>query len=335
MSEKGHPLKKIQVLAALASSFLIFGCGDPTMNFSGDPQVDKERLLSVVKSYDTPDKIAFMLWYRGTWRQQKMIDGKKASEIIKLVRLSWMDDYIRGNRSNLENAAYRISNSLNYIATPQNRLTAACSRNPDNPVTGDYQDEQSEIIKKEEEYFSHLDFSCSSSPDNRNSLLITIKNDNKIPLTGFSLFIGNNSVTYMEKEVVCRSLEHCFAPETEIPGGISYGETVTIEVKSDAAGKAEGKMGEDYECRPDHLVFYDPAVNRRIIVPVYQKNRNSYNFRDTAEYKDFVKDRIDYYNSLSGQHEVCEIIEPKLKQLTDSVISTVVKLTGITPEENQ
>ena len=93
---------KKNILSAIigAGMFLplfITGCGDPTLNLSGSKEEVKESLKDMLNSLDAEDKIAFISWYNGSENQRKVIDGRKASEIIRIVRNDWKEKYIRNN----------------------------------------------------------------------------------------------------------------------------------------------------------------------------------------------------------------------------------------------
>ena len=77
-----------KLIPALGISLPLFlsGCGDPTLDLSGNKEEQRASLTDVVKSYDREDKIAFLSWYRGLDSQNKIINGRKASEIIKIIR---------------------------------------------------------------------------------------------------------------------------------------------------------------------------------------------------------------------------------------------------------
>ena len=85
-----------KLLPAFGACLPLFltGCGDPTLDLSGNKEEQNKSLVDVVKSYDSEDKIAFLSWYKGTDSQNRIIDGRKASEIMKIIRDDWKKDYI-------------------------------------------------------------------------------------------------------------------------------------------------------------------------------------------------------------------------------------------------
>ena len=97
----------IRTMACAGMALMLTGCGDPVLDLSGDRESQKDSLMDVIKSYDTEDRIAFLSWYRGNDSQNKMIDGRKASEIIKIVRNEWKENYIRSS-INLDLMKYSI-----------------------------------------------------------------------------------------------------------------------------------------------------------------------------------------------------------------------------------
>lgn len=291
---------------SLSLPLLLTGCGDPTLDLNGGTEAGKESLMNVIKSYDNADKIAFLSWYRGTDAQNKVINGRKASEIIRIVREEWKEDYVKRNLNG-------NSIKLGLYDITQKSLSEQCGEGREKPVNN-VEKERLERIRKEEELFTNLEFACAANPDKGNSLLITIKNGNSIPLSAFSVFIGSY-----------------FGAETEIPGGVAPGETATLEVKANAVGK----LAEGYECSLNTLYFYNPADDSKFGMNVYHEYHDNYNLQDLADYKEFYKERSEYYYELSGKNETCKIIENKARQLTDSAVSSIKNLTGITLEENQ
>lgn len=289
----------ISTLACAGMALMLTGCGDPVLDLSGDRESQKDSLMDVIKSYDTEDRIAFLSWYRGNDSQNKMIDGRKASEIIKIVRNEWKENYIRSS-INLDLMKYSIE--MIKFRKPSDLCGGK------NKQISEYEQQRLDKIKQEADRFNNVEFSCSVNPAKEKSLLVTIKNSNKEAISSFSLAVDTN-----------------YLGETKVAGGIASGETATIEVSSWASEKVK----EGYECRPQWYVFYNPADGSEYAVNVYNDLRDPYMINDLQDFKQYAESRQEFYYSKSGRSEACSAIGTDAVKLTDEALARIESLTGI------
>ena len=298
-------ISKLIPALGISLPLLLSGCGDPTLDLSGNKEEQRASLTDVVKSYDREDKIAFLSWYRGLDSQNKIINGRKASEIIKIIREQWKEDYIRQqiNSQAIRFQLHRLSGSIKTGCEPKEK---EINNNP-------LEIERLEKIKKDADLFNNTGFSCVINPNKKNSLLVTIKNSNALSLSKFSMAVDNS-----------------YIGETEIPGGIASGETSTLEIESYAVNK----MKEGYECHLSSLTFYE-ANGDMYGINVYKEHYDPYIISDMPDYKDFINERIAYYEELAGKNDACKVIGKATGELSAKAIEKAEILSGISIKEEQ
>lgn len=296
-----------KLLPAFGACLPLFltGCGDPTLDLSGNKEEQNKSLVDVVKSYDSEDKIAFLSWYKGTDSQNRIIDGRKASEIMKIIRDDWKKDYISSqfNSKHINFQMHMLSDNVKTGCEPQETQENV----------NQLEIERRQKAQKDAELFNNIDFSCVLNPNKAQSLLVTIKNGNTQSLSSFSL-----------------SVDDSYAGETKISGGIAPGETSTLEVESYAARK----MKEGYECHLSSLTFYE-ADGSTYGINVYNKYHDPYVIWDLPDYEDFVKERTAYYEELAGKKEACAVIGEATGKLSAEAIKKAEVLSGISINEEQ
>ena len=309
---------KKNILSAIigAGMFLplfITGCGDPTLNLSGSKEEVKESLKDMLNSLDAEDKIAFISWYNGSENQRKVIDGRKASEIIRIVRNDWKEKYIRNN-INVTPLKLWIENTksgFNY-----SDLSGVCNRlnGTEKKELSDYQKETLARIKRDEELFSGIEYTCQANPNKKNSLLLTVKNNSRMPLSSVQLKIDRH-----------------LSDHAKIPGGVAPGEQSTLEITSHYADL----LSEGYDCYPVYYSFYDVNDKKDIDINIYDPYSNRFFSTEMSDYQAFSDERKNYYYSINGQDTIVKDLCASYTEITDQAIDRINGVISSLSEENK
>ncbi|MBQ3682930.1 MAG: hypothetical protein II922_07600 [Succinimonas sp.] len=299
-------------LIVLSAPVLITGCGDPTLDLNGSKDEQKESILNVVNSYDTEDRIAFLTWYRGNESQNKIINGRKASEIIKIVRDDWKEAYVKRNLN-----PNKLNFTLSQVLKSKEKDSALCDASGTEIPMSDVEKERIARLKMEADLFNHITFSCEVNPANpASALLVTVKNDNTVPLSALSIHVDNT-----------------FIQEIEIAGGVAPGETKSLEVST----RAVQKVREGYECRPGMFTFYTPNDGKKIVLGVLYENGANGEFllQDLPDFYKFYGEKTAYYEEQSGKNKACEVIKARVPKVIDDAVQKAQSLTGISAQEEK
>ncbi|WP_406038853.1 hypothetical protein [Succinimonas sp.] len=250
------------VLAALGC-FVLSGCGDPVLDLSGTEQENTARLAEFLNHFSKSDRALIMGWLAAdTLRGLEKMNGKKASEVLKMVNSEWRELYTVEAVNAKE--IYRWMENEKVPVFGMKEFSDLC----ENPAK--VPDQPDDLLKtrahasRAAQVYRNFHITCRLGAKNNEAELV-LDNGTDMPM--------------MKGTVKALDAQAEFA----VPGGLDPGRKTQLTLKNPALAK---RLREKHECVPVYAEFLDWNSGNNFHLDYYAPE-NAIKPEDMDDYAEF------------------------------------------------
>ena len=297
--------RKLSLITIATGALILSGCGDPVLNLSGSEQENAVKLAEFLKHYPEPDRVMIMGWLAAdTASGLEMINGKKASEVLKIVNEEWKKLYaaeVVGDRE-----IYRWADSEKVPVFGMKELQDLC----DNGIlqvqqTSDSGDRNKAWAERAKRVYRNFHVACRLSGTRKDEVLVTLGNQSEMPFS-------RGAVRAAEAFV-----------EFSVPGGISPGQMTELTFRNAALARS---IAGNNECVPVYMEFLDQENHKNFHLDYYAPG-NAVTPGELDDYDEFRKAALEEingsYNRAEAVRELCDMSRNVRVRTGDAVKSYI------------
>ncbi len=259
------------VLAALGC-LVLSGCGDPVLDLSGTEQENTARLADFLNHFNKSDRVLIMGWLAAdTLKGLEKMNGKKASEVLKMVNSEWRELYTAEAVNAKE--IYRWMENEKVPVFGMKEFSDLCE-NPGKPAG------QSEDLLKTRAHASraaqvyrNFHITCRLGAKSNETELV-LDNGTDMPMT-------KGTVKALDAQA-----------EFAVPGGLDPGQKTQLTLKNPALAK---RLRERHECVPVYAEFLDWNSGNNFHLDYYAPE-NAIKPEDMDDYAEFRQKTLQEIN---------------------------------------
>ena len=260
------------ILAALGC-LVLSGCGDPVLDLSGTEQENTARLADFLNHFSKSDRALIMGWLAAdTLKGLEKMNGKKASEVLKMVNSEWRDLYTVEAINAKE--IYRWMENEKVPVFGMKELSDLC----ENPAKA--AEQSADLLKsrahanRAAQVYRNFHITCRLSGTKNSEVELILDNGTDMPMS-------KGTVKALDAQA-----------EFAVPGGLDPGQKKQLTLKNPALAK---RMKEKHECVPVYAEFLDWDSGNNFHLDYYAPE-NAIKPEDMDDYAEFRQKTLQEIN---------------------------------------